>query len=1149
MRKTKRSAFTIVELVIVIAVIAVLSAVLIPTFGAIIKNANVASDQATAATLTSELHVYLKGETIDSEEELMDVLSDAKSGIGKKLVPKAAAYGNHFWFDMDNQMIIAKTAKEIEELVKEKNSNNESLAIKSGVQFISDVQPLAETTSLNVSFRSLLGGNFYLIEQGGSAFVNALSTIAEFDCTKTHSELVSAVNLIFADIPADDQAFADRFNATLASTVIITEDGVAQPSTASYVYFEPGIEFVNNHGTISSITSGTVELPSSVVGVAANALVFGSTEVVLKTSCKDASDVEFVFANASTNATIKTADDSYKIAQADGTVTINETNALANKIVPVNTISNNTGKIVEGITLSSKLTCKDFEIYVEAGVPGDNKTIAYNTASEDPTLYVSYLDYAKTGANIVLSLLADGENVIEGANSAITWNYKNNNTYNIALTNDVETATVTAEARNVDGIKLSKTLNIVVVKPTYAELTINGQLCVKTGATNTYTWDYSGRNDTIPVAVTSTTYNEGNSPISPDAKIELSVADSNITVDENNLVLAKDESGEITAGIYTVTITVNDCLTHTVDITVNDNSDTLIETTFKYTEDELENGIARDYYVGADTEYAITLANLVGYADPVATYSRSGIVENITTKFGKATVEFSLADDDTDITKVMTIKIDDTEYKGSFEIDDTDNYGWLSKNLYFDCDEDIDWNTYEDGLTLRMTITPEGNAEKGIPATGAFSIDFKLVDGINILSDSSSALKTAADKNCNVIMFSDIDLASTLNASNYTLDIGVGETLYGNGFIIDAKNFFSTAIETFDVTVDEYKYCNTCKKEVTGLHSKYTCSGTPSVVNKTTKEYTGYASAYYCLIDLAGKLNNVYIDGPTYDTAQYNFANYVDVNGKQYSRANCYVAGVNAKDNAEIINSYLSGFRNPVQVSGSTSTTVTLKNTTLYGGALANLAAVGGNLKLDNVTTVQDAGNSAISKIGAGILVEKDNALTSDRVDVDIEIVNSLKQYNWFCEDYIDKLPSINLYGKDLPLSTLGGFAFNDAITDKMGELIHPVGEGENAKKYINTGIVYLATSDSNDLYSTMFEGSDFNGGSYSWASRETSIDEIYAHPKLGGAIQAAVWLVDLDNLKAAFSLYTYKYGSAPSVTPDTVYSTVNNFYSDYLNR
>ena len=43
MKRTNKKGFTIVELVIVIAVIAILAAVLIPTFGGVIKKANESS--------------------------------------------------------------------------------------------------------------------------------------------------------------------------------------------------------------------------------------------------------------------------------------------------------------------------------------------------------------------------------------------------------------------------------------------------------------------------------------------------------------------------------------------------------------------------------------------------------------------------------------------------------------------------------------------------------------------------------------------------------------------------------------------------------------------------------------------------------------------------------------------------------------------------------------------------------------------------------------------------------------------------------------------------------------------------------------------------------------------------------------------------
>ena len=64
MKKTNKKGFTIVELVIVIAVIAILAAVLIPTFTSIINKANDSADlQAARAAYTEymALHDYTTG--------------------------------------------------------------------------------------------------------------------------------------------------------------------------------------------------------------------------------------------------------------------------------------------------------------------------------------------------------------------------------------------------------------------------------------------------------------------------------------------------------------------------------------------------------------------------------------------------------------------------------------------------------------------------------------------------------------------------------------------------------------------------------------------------------------------------------------------------------------------------------------------------------------------------------------------------------------------------------------------------------------------------------------------------------------------------------------------------------------------------------
>ena len=58
----KRKGFTIVELVIVIAVIAVLAAVLIPTFVGMSKKANMSADQQAVR----QMNMVLAGENFDT---------------------------------------------------------------------------------------------------------------------------------------------------------------------------------------------------------------------------------------------------------------------------------------------------------------------------------------------------------------------------------------------------------------------------------------------------------------------------------------------------------------------------------------------------------------------------------------------------------------------------------------------------------------------------------------------------------------------------------------------------------------------------------------------------------------------------------------------------------------------------------------------------------------------------------------------------------------------------------------------------------------------------------------------------------------------------------------------------------------------------
>ena len=63
-KRNSKKGFTLVELVIVIAVIAILAGVLIPTFGNVIEKANASACQQEAANLWKEIYARFYSEPI-----------------------------------------------------------------------------------------------------------------------------------------------------------------------------------------------------------------------------------------------------------------------------------------------------------------------------------------------------------------------------------------------------------------------------------------------------------------------------------------------------------------------------------------------------------------------------------------------------------------------------------------------------------------------------------------------------------------------------------------------------------------------------------------------------------------------------------------------------------------------------------------------------------------------------------------------------------------------------------------------------------------------------------------------------------------------------------------------------------------------------
>ena len=104
MRNTNKKGFTIVELVIVIAVIAILAAVLIPVFSGIIARANLSADQKAEHDMNTALAIANNPDNLDAA---IDALIE--NGFnGDNLVPVSKGY-SYVWSKTDKKIYLVKT--------------------------------------------------------------------------------------------------------------------------------------------------------------------------------------------------------------------------------------------------------------------------------------------------------------------------------------------------------------------------------------------------------------------------------------------------------------------------------------------------------------------------------------------------------------------------------------------------------------------------------------------------------------------------------------------------------------------------------------------------------------------------------------------------------------------------------------------------------------------------------------------------------------------------------------------------------------------------------------------------------------------------------------------------------------------------------
>ena len=104
MKKLNKKGFTIVELVIVIAVIAILAAVLIPTFASLINKANLSADQVAIRNMNTALAAENATGKIAGPGDARKALLDAGFNA-ENLIPTTKDH-KFFWYSEDNVVLL-----------------------------------------------------------------------------------------------------------------------------------------------------------------------------------------------------------------------------------------------------------------------------------------------------------------------------------------------------------------------------------------------------------------------------------------------------------------------------------------------------------------------------------------------------------------------------------------------------------------------------------------------------------------------------------------------------------------------------------------------------------------------------------------------------------------------------------------------------------------------------------------------------------------------------------------------------------------------------------------------------------------------------------------------------------------------------------
>ncbi len=1057
-RNNRRKAFTIVEIVIVIAVIAILAAVMIPTFSGIIKRANISADVQLSASMNTQLSIYkAEGNKIETEADLINALKSDFDFIAN-LNPKSAKHGYHYWYNAVENKV---------EVLTYEQAGDRSEEIKAT---LSTKHPTADNKEDEAAFnfahaspRTVVPG-FYLLDQKNGEGENVIAEF--FNTVASMSGADADYNAAIADLKevgGDNETLAKAILAKMEATAIVTDKG-------AYIYVNEGSEIkvshiyipanntenkdnyylnhtiinvgdadVNNLLDVSNASNSTIELPADVK--AAEGSLNGFANVTIKVDTDNPADLNTIFSaeSVSSSATIVLNDGStYKI---EGTV-----------------VKDN--KDAEVATLTYRNPVKEFTI----------------SASGNVVNYYIALDKIKnSNSPIQLSLSAEGfKGTVEGLPiyDDVKWTTKTEGvsvddngrvTFNGNFNANTITFTATAVAGGkavdypVTVVTLDKittklnNVDVTFAKVNDSEWTLTSAqslvLGVATGADNTtikananlsgeYTYYYSG------IDFTNQLDKLGVAPV-----ITFTTGDNYFKINNLACAFSLDKVRALDGGVgeENVTIKVEESYaTHsaTVNVKVKDNTNVPYAVTipsYKATE-------PLDVDVDGEMD-SIIYRYRVGNATPLP------IGELFTLKEGKTAGDYSVF--------IFNSEPAGDGYFSNTNLVEEFNLGQVT-SLNFSGSKYTASNDQTYYLVLGVKELDQYGNLKVYAPEAANIVEITIVNkGVNVTQKSEFTTPSAGQS---IVLHNDLEGFAAQGGEYLTLN---GGGIYGNYFTVDASEYYDTN------AMEDNK------------HSFIVM--TNGSINQFILDGPVFPKQVIMSKDVLADPTTFLGNGSTY------FCHGIEIHGTKVT----------------INDSYLSHFNSPVFLYCET---IEANNTVFEGGSLANVYIRSGvkNVNFTNVMTVQNRegysttipGKSG-SVLGMGIFIHKDQTTSLNFNFVNVE------QYNW-----LGSTDKIGTYTKQAIEAVYGSYGkwyskqTSVALISQYSVYGHSSGEKvtedgkEVEKQYVNaaiaavnkaeTTVVTIISKDENGNIKYTYKGGD--GSASSGEQSGTVWISTYAH-------------------------------------------------------